>query len=424
MTRMASAVSSRRRTDAGRAEPGHAQVQRMVVRDDVGAPPGGDHRHVEELGEAQELGRGPGAQDAAAGEDHRSAGARQQLDDGGQLLGRRSRDARTVGLRPLEQHDLVEQVLRQRQEDRPGTAGQRLADGLRHDARDVLGAARLRRPLGEAADGRDLVDLLERLAALERALDLADEREHRAGVLAGGVDPDGQVGAADGPGAEAGGRAAGQLPVGLGHERRTALVAGGHDPDPRVGERVEQPEERLAGHGERVPDAGGAQGVRDEPADGPGLGRLRPRVRPARAAASGSAALGLGRRSGSAASGSGSARLGLGRPRPPRARPPRRGRLGRGLGRVASGASATSASPIPSGSVGRMGSGSVMVGSVPRAAGQYACGTAMAESTSPRTITTATTSITAWARRDPGMADLPVVLELERDRARPARAAG
>ncbi len=255
-------------------QPGHPQVQRMVVRDDVRAPPGGDHGHVEELGEAEELGRGPGAQDAAAGEDHRPTGARQQLDDSRQLLRRGARDARTVRVRALEQHDLVEQVLRQRQQDRARSAGEGLADGLRHDPRDVLGAARLRRPLGEAADRRDLVDLLEGLAALERALDLADQREHRAGILAGGVDPDGQVGAADGAGAEAGSGAARQLPVRLGHERGTALVAGRHDPDPRVGERVEEAEERLARHGERVPHAGGAQAVGDEPADGPRLGGL------------------------------------------------------------------------------------------------------------------------------------------------------
>ena len=62
---------------------------------------------------------------------------------------------------------------------------------------DVLGLARLGRPLGQAADRRDLVDLLERLVAAVRALDLADEREHRGRVLAGRVDADGQVRGAD-----------------------------------------------------------------------------------------------------------------------------------------------------------------------------------------------------------------------------------
>ena len=126
MTRMASAASSRALDRRRGAEPGHAEVQRVVVRDDVGAPPGRDDGHLEELGEAQELGRGPGAQDAAAGEDHRAAGAGQQLDDGASSSGVARGTAGRLRVRPLEQHHLVEQVLRQRQEHRSGTAGQRL----------------------------------------------------------------------------------------------------------------------------------------------------------------------------------------------------------------------------------------------------------------------------------------------------------
>ena len=74
--------------------------------------------------------------------------------------------------------------------------------------------------------------------------------------------------AADGARPEADRRATGQLPVGLGHERGGALVAGRDDPDPGAVERVEQPEERFAGDGERVADAGGAERVGDEATDG------------------------------------------------------------------------------------------------------------------------------------------------------------
>jgi hypothetical protein len=70
--------------------------------------------------------------------------------------------------------------------------------------------------------------------------------------------------------------------VGLGHERGAALVSGRDDPDPRVAQPLEEPEEALARHGERVADAGGAQGVGDEAPDRPGtvgftpgLGRRR-----------------------------------------------------------------------------------------------------------------------------------------------------
>ena len=136
------------------------------------------------------------------------------------------------------------------------------------------GRGRLGRPLGEAADGRHLVDLLERLVAEVVALDLADDGEHRGGILAGRVDADGQVAGADGARGQARRGATGQLPVGLGHERGRALVARGDDPDAGVAERVEQPEERLAGDGEGVADPGRAQGVGDQPADGPRCVRI------------------------------------------------------------------------------------------------------------------------------------------------------
>ena len=48
-----------------------------------------------------------------------------------------------------------------------------------------------------------------------------------------------------------------------------ALVTGRHDADAGVAQGVEQPEERLAGHREGVPDAGGTQRIGDEPPDRP-----------------------------------------------------------------------------------------------------------------------------------------------------------
>ena len=164
---------------------------------------------------------------------------------------------------------LVEQVLGQRQEDRAGPAAERLADRLGHGAGDLVDRARLDGPLGEAAEGRHLVDLLERLAAADRALDLADDREHRGRILSGGVDPDGEVGRADRARPEAHRRPPGQLAVRLGHERRGAFVAGRDDADAGPFERVEEAEEGLAGHREGVPDAGRPERVGDEPADGP-----------------------------------------------------------------------------------------------------------------------------------------------------------
>jgi enoyl-CoA hydratase/carnithine racemase len=164
------------------------------------------------------------------------------------------------------------QVLRHRQVGRAWATGDRSPNGVADDARDIGDRGQLRGVRGEPADRRRLVDLLERLAATVRALDLADDREHRGRILPGGVDPDGEVGRADRPGPEAHRRSPGQLPVGLGHERRGAFVARRHDADAGAFERVEQAQKGLAGHGEGIPDAGRAEGVGDEPADGPRAG--------------------------------------------------------------------------------------------------------------------------------------------------------
>ena len=173
--------------------------------------------------------------------------------------------------------DLVEEVLGERR-GAPGRAGRRAPARTASPTtvgRSATAVAAPARMAGQAADRRRLVDLLERLAAAERALDLADEGEHRRRVLARGVDPDREVGGADGARAERRRRPAGELAVGLRHERGRALVARGDDADPGRLEALEQAEEALAGHRERVADAGGPQGVGDEPADGPraGLGR-------------------------------------------------------------------------------------------------------------------------------------------------------
>ena len=99
-----------------------------------------------------------------------------------------------------------------------------------------------------------------------RPLDLPHEREHRGRVLARCVDADREVGRADRSGPDARRWSTGQVPVGLGHERRSALVARGDHPDPDLVQGLEQTEEGLARHGERVANAGHPERVRHEPA--------------------------------------------------------------------------------------------------------------------------------------------------------------
>ena len=229
----------------------------------------------------QQLGRRAGAQDAAAGEDDRALGRGEQLDDRSQVLVGGSRRARSTGVHAgVVWRRLIEQVLRERQQDR-ARAARRAPGGWprtwpgRRPPASLGSAAHFASPPIVAT----WLDLLERLVPAMRVLDLADDREHRGRVLAGRVDPDREIRGPDAARAEADGGSTRELAVGLGHERGAALVASGDDADAGIAERIEEAEERFAGHGERVADAGAAQGVGDEAADGPWTlvgGALRP----------------------------------------------------------------------------------------------------------------------------------------------------
>ena len=62
-----------------RAEAGHAQVQRVVVREDVTAPPRGDHRDLHRLRETNQRVRAARAKHAGAGDDERPPGVQKQM---------------------------------------------------------------------------------------------------------------------------------------------------------------------------------------------------------------------------------------------------------------------------------------------------------------------------------------------------------
>ena len=183
----------------------------------------------------------------------------------------------------------------------PGPAAERLRGSPRHAA-GTSRRVRLDGPLGEPAEGRDLVDLLERLPAAERALDLADDREHRRRVLARRVDADREVGGAHRPGPEA---AAGR-PVSW----PWASAMNAAPPSwrvattrmPAASSASSRPRNDSPGDGERVADAGGAQRVGDDgrPTRSGGSARARLGSRPARAGGAGR--LGCGRPLGGSAS--------------------------------------------------------------------------------------------------------------------------
>ena len=167
MTSSASAASSRSRTDDAAPNPAMPRYSGWSFEMTSARRQRGDDRDLEELGEAGQLGRGPGAQDAAAGQDDRPPGGGQELDDRADLVVGGARDrlgrAASAGRR---------RASARRGGPRAATAGPgpgrppsawRIASAI--VVGDLGGGVRLGGPLGEPAERRDLVDLLERLAA-------------------------------------------------------------------------------------------------------------------------------------------------------------------------------------------------------------------------------------------------------------------
>ena len=151
-----------------------------------------------------------------------------------------------VGLGVGDGRVLGEHVLGQREDDRAGSAGGRDLEGAPDELRQAPRVDDLLRPLAQRRERGAGVELLEGLAAELAARDLADQVEHRRGVLERGVHADRAVHRSGTPRDEAHARAAGELPVGGRHVRRARLVAGVDEPDRRVVQRVERREVALA----------------------------------------------------------------------------------------------------------------------------------------------------------------------------------
>ena len=108
-----------------------------------------------------------------------------------------------------------------------------------------------------------------------RAVDLADEDEHRRRVGGRRVDADREVRGADRARPEAGRGPPGELAVGLGRERGATLVPRGDDPDPGRLEGVEHRQEALARDGEGDAHAGRPERGGDQLGDRRRRARLR-----------------------------------------------------------------------------------------------------------------------------------------------------
>ncbi|MCY1436506.1 hypothetical protein D9M71_526340 [compost metagenome] len=193
---------------------------------------------------------------ATTGNHQRSLGLGQQRLQLTQRLRRRGCfDAlRRAGIGHL--HQVGQHVFRQGDHHRPGAA----ADGTLEGLVDQFGNARsivdLYYPLGHLAEHASVVHFLEGFALDLVAGHLADEQQHRCGVLEGGVHAHRGIGGTRATGNEADARLAGQLAVGLGHVGRSTLLAADDQVDfiLHVMQRIEHRQVAFAGHAEGALD--------------------------------------------------------------------------------------------------------------------------------------------------------------------------
>ena len=237
-----------------RADAEVAGVRRMQRVEQMEAAERGDHRQSEALGEALNARAGTG-RPAAAAEDHeRPRCGPDQL-----LQPRHFREARP-GLDRLrrrhvgDRNPLGEHVLGQRDDDRSRPPAGRGMERARDDLRDPRRIIDLGRPLGHRAEHGAIVELLERVAPAHLAPDLADEQDHRRGILLRDVDAGGRIGGAGSTRHEGDARTPGELADRLRHHGGAAFLAADRDGDVAIVESVEHRQIAFSRNAEYVAD--------------------------------------------------------------------------------------------------------------------------------------------------------------------------
>jgi len=253
---------------AGAAE--RADVERMRVRHGVVAAVGGDHRQRVLLGEPRHEVVGFRPRDAAAGDQQRTVRGAQQprgLPNGVEM-GRQRVDGAIAlgGKRRRRLHRLAQHVARDLDQDRPPAAAHGRPQRRPHDLGDALGLVHRDGELGHRLEHGHEVVVLERILVLVRAIDAADQGDHRRMGHEGRRHAGEEVGGAGAARHQAGAGPAAHAGEAVGHERRRLLVA---DVDVLealvVVERVEDVEERRADDAEEVLHALGLQQLDDGP---------------------------------------------------------------------------------------------------------------------------------------------------------------
>ena len=175
-------------------------------------------------------------------------------------IGRRSRRLEWLGLE-LGRY-FGQQVFAQRDDHRTRSTGHGQTRPAQGQLAESIGSRRLDRPLGNRPEGVRQLGFLEGFAVPVGRRNLAEQREHRARILMRGMNPDGEVAAADHARTHAHGGTPSEFAERLGHEGGAALVSGGDHTDAGcVIERIEQAEKALAGDAKGVTDARGQEGL-------------------------------------------------------------------------------------------------------------------------------------------------------------------
>jgi hypothetical protein len=234
------------------AETEIADVGRMVGGKQHLATEGAGDRQLEALRETHEALHGNFGPAAAAKQRDRLLRTMQQLLQLRHLRETRMRLDDLIARRVGDLRHFGEHILRQGDHDRAGAAGGRHMEGAGHDFGEARRIVHFRGPFGERSEGGAIVELLERLAFAHAALDLADEENHRRGILLGDVDARRGVRRPWAAGHEADARTAGELAVGFRHHGGAAFLAAYGHVDVRVMQRIQRGQVALARNAEDV----------------------------------------------------------------------------------------------------------------------------------------------------------------------------
>lgn len=240
-----------------------AGVLRVAVVEQVLAAERQGDRQALALGEGAHVGDRLGRPATATEHQQRAPGLLQQCLHLLQLCRRRMAVDAPAGQGVGHLDHVGQHVLRQHYHHRAGAAADGTLEGLGELLGHTPGVVDLHHPLGQRRVHLPVVDFLEGLAAELVAGHLADEQQHRRGVLEGGVHAHRGVGGAGAAGDEADARLAGELGVRLGHVGGAAFLAAHHqvDPFPRIVQGVEHRQVAFAGHAEGAFHAIEQQGV-------------------------------------------------------------------------------------------------------------------------------------------------------------------